>query len=80
MAPKSAGQIVSTWLDASVAEGLKHQAQEERRSVSSLVRNLVEDFASATSPAGEDGDVAAGGGNLPRSGSSPAPSSNRRPR
>ena len=39
----STGTRVQTWLPISLAEQLKAQADLERRSVSSAIRNLIED-------------------------------------
>ena len=42
-AMKPTGTRVQTWLPISLAEQLKAQADLERRSVSSAIRNLIED-------------------------------------
>jgi Ribbon-helix-helix protein, copG family len=40
---KSTGTIIHSWVPVELAAELKEHAQRERRSVSSVVRNAVED-------------------------------------
>jgi CopG-like RHH_1 or ribbon-helix-helix domain, RHH_5 len=42
-AAKSTGTIVQSWVPVELADELKEHAQRERRSVSSVVRNAIED-------------------------------------
>ena len=42
-AAKSTGTIVQAWVPVELADELKQHAERERRSVSSVVRNAVED-------------------------------------
>ena len=42
-APRPAGERVQTWLQPELAEKLRRRAAAERRSVSSAIRNAVED-------------------------------------
>ena len=49
-ATKPTGTRIQTWLPISLAEQLKAQADLERRSVSSAIRNLIEDAVRRDEP------------------------------
>jgi Ribbon-helix-helix protein, copG family len=43
VATKDTGKVVQTWIGPALAEQLKQQAEQKRRSVSALVRIAIED-------------------------------------
>jgi hypothetical protein len=55
------GEIIAAWVPPSLAAKLKRNAQDERRSLSSVVRNALEDQLQTSSPPVEG--AARGGSN-----------------
>jgi len=60
MEQTGSGEIVAAWVPTHLADQVKEHAQAERRSVSSVVRHLIEDSFAETSgegrmrPGGQD--------------------------